>query len=160
MKRILYVLGSAIAVMLLLVAISVGQRGSDQEISLGVDSKLYKACGLDKLSEEERSNTFHALRCRADRSYVEQTAVRYLEKNRWTEIQIHGTIEIAPDEHSSPTRYLTGYANGRSYFLEPLSMTTEYPMPGMYLGQIEGSRWRIINKNGEIDDFWIRELED
>lgn len=160
MKKALYVLGLGIAVVILLVAVSVGQRESDQETSLAVDSKLYKACGLDKLSEEERSNTFHTLSCRSERSYVEQTAVRYLEKNRFTEVQIHGTIEIAPDVHSSPKKYLTAYAKGQSYFLEPLSFTTEFPMPGLYLGQIEGTRWRIINKNGELDDYWIREFSD
>lgn len=160
MKTVMYVLGIAVIVAMLLVAVSVGQRESDLEASLAVDSKLYKACGLDKLSEEERSNTLHTLRCRAKRSYVEQTAVRYLEENHFTEIQIHGTIEIAPDEHSSPQKYLTAYANGQSYFLEPLSFSTGFPMPGLYLGQLEGTRWRIINKSGKIDDFWIRDLED
>lgn len=160
MKKILYVLGGAIAVLLLLVAISVGQREVEQETALAVDSRLYKACGLDRLSETERSNLYSTLGGSVSRSYLQESAVRYLEKDHWTEVEIRGTVELQLGIDQSPRPYLLAYGNGRYFLLETSITQREFPMPGLYFGKESGSRLQILEKRGEIVDYWIKEETD
>ena len=67
-------------------------------------------------------------------------------------------MQLGIDPYPKP--YLIAYGNGKSYLLESGLTQSEFPMPGLYFGRIEGSRWRIIEKRGEIVDYWIKETED
>ena len=160
MRRFLYVLGSAFAVSMALVAVSAGQREMDQPAAPAVDSKLYKACGLDRLTEAERSNIYRVFQCRSTHSYLEEGAVRFMEKNNWGEVAINGTVELQLGIDPYPKSYLIAYGNGKSFLLEPSLTQSEFPMPGLYFGKIEGSRWRIVEKRGDVVDYWIKSEAD
>jgi hypothetical protein len=154
------IIGLAMLLSVLLAAATVGQNDGIDPSALAVDSKLYKACGLDRLTEDERSNLYRTFQCRPTRSYLAESAVRFLEREKWGELEIYGTVELQLGIDPYPKPYLIGYGNGESYLLETGLTQREFPMPGLYFGKIEGSRWRIIEKRGEIVDYWIKESGD
>lgn len=160
MKSVMVLLGSVMVTSLVLSTVTVGQRNADELPVPAVDSKMYKACGLDRLTEGERSNIYRVFQCRSTHSYLEESAVRFMEKNNWNEIAINGTIELQLGIDPYPKPYLIAYGQGKSYLLEPSLTQSEFPMPGIYFGKIEGSRWRIVEKRGEIIDYWIKEASE
>jgi hypothetical protein len=159
-KQFVVVLGLAGLLCILLVTVSTGQRKEFDPSTLAVDSKLYKACGLDRLTDDERSNLYRTFQSRPSRSYLEESAVRYVEREKFDELEIYGTIELQLGIDLYPKPYLIAYGNGKSYLLETGLTQQEFPMPGLYFGKIEGSRWRIIEKRGEVVDYWIKESGD
>jgi hypothetical protein len=156
MKTLVNTLMVVLLATLLLSVVSVGQRESEDPLLPAVDSKLYKACGLDRLSESERANIYRVFQCRSNHSYLEEGAVRYMEKNNWGEVAVNGTVELQLGIDPYPKPYLIAYARGTSYLLEPSLTQSEFPMPGVYFGKIEGSRWRIVEKRGDVVDYWIK----
>lgn len=160
MKKLAISLGLAGLLSILLVAVSTGQRKGFDPSTLAVDSRMYKACGLDRLTEDERSNLYRTFQCGPSRSYLEESAIRYVEKEEFGELEIYGTIEMQLGIDLHPRPYLIAYGNGRSYLLETGLTQREFPMPGLYFGKISGSRWRIIDKSGDLVDYWIKETDD
>jgi len=136
-----------------------GQRHGLVPGSLGQDSKLFDGCGLDKLSDLERSNLFRLVQCMPTRSYLEESAMRFVENDRWKEAEVYGTqsLKFGIDIRERP--YLIAYAEGKAHILEPPFSLDDIPMPGVYWSKFEGSRIVLINREGKKQDFWIKRSE-
>ncbi len=127
--------------------------------SLGQDSKLFDGCGLEKLNDHERSNLFRLVQCIPARSYLEQSAMRFIENESWKEAEVYGTQDLKFESVINEKPYLIAYAGGKTHILEPGFSTDEIPMPGVYWSKFEGSRLVLINREGKKQDFWIKRSE-
>lgn len=157
-KRTLIVATAVLVGTMVVVAVDAQKHGL-VPASLGQDSKLFESCGLEKLNDHERSNLFRLVQCVPARSYLEESAMRFIENDGWNEAEIYGTqmLKFDIDVHEKP--YLIAYAGGKTHILEPGFSTDEIPMPGVYWSKFEGSRLVVINREGKKQDFWIKRSE-
>jgi hypothetical protein len=133
-----------------------GHRRGLAPSGLDKESLLYQSCGLEKLSDSERANLFRMAQCLPVRSYLEESAMRFVENDQWEEAEIYGTQTLRFDIDIADRLYLIAYAGGKTLILEPGLTETNIPMPGLYWSKFEGSRLVILTKDGKKQDFWIK----
>jgi hypothetical protein len=139
---------AALAVGMVGLAVGTAVTGSDVDDWLDVlGTERYHELGLHKLSPEERGALRGLWAPDPVPSYLEYSAVRYLEEEDWRPVRVVGRV---PDRISG---YDLLVADGYDLLvLDPWGSPDPLP-PGVFWGRNTLSSWTIIEPDGDEIDF-------
>lgn len=147
---------SLLAVLMLTI---VGWRADADEEVTPLRSMLnqgtFDECGLSKLTPSEQRNLMRMIGSIPHRSFIEDSAIRYLEKKGWEEVHILG---VTPTGESSTDYRVLAVHQSQWFTLRP-SIVPHPPDPGLYWADISGSHWTLLYPDANEGGFWAEEME-
>jgi hypothetical protein len=148
-KTVALVVVAAIAVVLVATYVSrAGEESNPLRASIGSDQ--YDSCGLNKLSGEEAKQLFRFMHRGGSYSFLEESAIRYMEKEGWRRIEVVGAQFDAGS--ATPRKRLIVLDRYDMFTLEPWS-GGDLPYPGLYWAKKSLSSWNMMYPDGTVHDF-------
>ncbi len=123
-------------------------------VRLVLGDSLYSACGLDKLTSEERLALLDALGGVSSESFLDESAAKFLYAEGWREIQVVGYRRLNPDGIGVPDDYLIVWSDTAINILDP-PIGGEDLAPGFYWAKGPGASWDILSPSGKKLHFWV-----
>ncbi len=145
----------ALAALSVVYATSAGEKTDPMRQSLGEEE--YRACGLDQLSSEQADRLYRHVRPGSSRSYLSESAQRYMESNGWQQIEVLGVREV--EDRISSEIFLVINDNYEILFLDPWGGEDNLPSPGIYWAKNSLSSWEILMPDGKDRDFLAKDLD-
>jgi|GEM_PF-1436145 hypothetical protein len=156
MKRQTAIILLAIFALLVALAVSADKIQRDSPLRAAFGDSRYDACGLGKLSAEEQQELIGLMATAPRYSYLEESAIRFLEQEGWDRIELFGYQNMSPAGQSFPKKYLITFRKSEIKILEP-SLLADTLSPGQYWVKVSGSTWSILSPSGKKIDFWARD---
>ena len=118
-----------------------------------MDKSDYTACGIERLTIDERQRLFDVLTGDFTQSFLEEAAINVLQNDGWSKIYVvDAAIFDNPGE-----KYLVIIHQYEQYILDPI-IIPYLPDPGIYWAKNSGSVWSILYPDGKTHDFWTKDL--
>lgn len=144
----------ALVGVLVFAGITLPDENENQRLRELLGADKFTTCGIEKLSDDEQESLAEVMVAQPLPFYIEEAAVRYLEKQGWQKVRIIGAVET-----DGPFEELHLLAVNRYEFftLDPV-MSSPLADPGIYWCKITGTSWTLLYPDGAEGTFWSDEL--
>lgn len=158
MKQITLFIAIGIIAALVGMAVSADKVEQASPLRAAFGDNRYTACGLNKLSAEEQHELMGLMASVPHYSYLEESAIRFLEQDGWDRIELFGYQNLDPGNRGFPKLYLIAFRKSDINILEP-SLLADTLSPGQYWAKVSasGSTWSILSPSGKKIDFWAKD---
>ena len=144
----------AIVLVLMVITFTIASENSKKAdpILLSLGDKQFNEMGLNKLNKVEKGKLFKFMQPVGDYSYLEGSAVLYMESQGWQPMHVVGVYE---DNHKTYNVALSNY----QLILLDLFTDDELLNPGIYWVKRSIFRADVILHNGTIEDYSYEIIE-
>jgi len=141
-----------LVLMVITFTIASGNSKKADPILLSLGDKQFNEMGLNKLNKVEKGKLFKFMQPVVDYSYLEETAVLYMESQGWQPMHVIGVYE---DKHKTYNVALSNY----QLILLDLFTDDELLNPGVYWIKRSSFRADVILHDGTIEGYSYEVIE-
>ncbi|MFZ1684683.1 MAG: hypothetical protein WAU88_11210 [Candidatus Zixiibacteriota bacterium] len=148
----------ALALLAGITAISGENQATDDEaLRRSIGDQLFQKYHRGELDRREFDEFVRMLAASPHRSYMETSAARYLESQGYQEVSLHGLRKLSLDSNRGEKEYQIASCWPKMYALD---LTFREPLPpGMYWGKVNAFSVDILDQEGKLQNYGIKEIE-
>ncbi len=156
MKRFVLIIAGLLFTIFVTIVIATDTVDRQSPLRAAFGERRYSAGGLNKLSAEEQHELMGLWASVPRYSFLEESALRFMEQEGWDRIELFGYQTLDPGSRGFPKEYLIVFRKSDMNVLEPPLMADTLA-PGQYWAKVSGSTWTVLSPSGKKIDFWAKD---